>query len=71
MTNKEAAARLGCSVTTARSWTCAWCGQDYLSIAHGHCGAIYEECDIERRVAAFVEKRRASFPNPPLPGVSP
>ena len=66
MTNKEAAAKLGVSVSTARRWMCGWCDQDYLSIAHGVCGGIYDRCNTEDRVRQFREGRnRADKPHQP------
>jgi hypothetical protein len=66
LTNSEAAARLGCSITTARTWHCGWCEQDMLSIAHGVCGAIYPPtCDTNAKVEQFrnkgAKKRRAAL----------
>jgi hypothetical protein len=59
MTNKEAADLLGCSVSTARRWSCARCGQDYLSIAHRRCGTIYgpEKCNTDELVRKFKDRR--------------
>ena len=57
MTNKEAAAKLGVSVSTARRWRCGWCGQNYLAIAQGQCSAIYERCNTEDLVKGFRKAR--------------
>jgi len=62
MTNKEAAGLLGCSVATARRWSCARCGQDYLSIAHRRCGTVYgpEKCNTDELVRKFKDRRQPS-----------
>ena len=61
MTNKEAADLLGCSVSTARRWGCAWCGQDYLSIATGRCGTVYgPKCNTDELVRKFKDRRQPS-----------
>ena len=62
MTNKEAAGLLGCSVATARRWSCARCGQDYLSIAHRRCGTVYgpEKCNTDELVRKFKDLRQPS-----------
>lgn len=58
LTEKEAAALLGCSVTTAKRWHCGWCDESALMIARGHCGAIYGRCDTTEKAAHFVKRHK-------------
>lgn len=45
MTHKQAAEFAGCSVSTLKRYTCAWCDQTALRALTGGCAAIYEKCD--------------------------
>ena len=58
MTNKEAAARLKCSVSTAKRYCCGWCEQSMIEVAKGNCGAAYEFCDTDQRTEAFASRER-------------
>lgn len=59
LTNREAAEKLGCSISTARRWMCSWCDQDMLSIAQGVCGSLFDKkCDTEAKVRDFRSSRR-------------
>lgn len=56
MTNQEAAAALGCSVSTAKRWACSWCEQPMLYVAKGECAAIRDRCDTKARTAEFRDR---------------
>jgi len=63
MSDKEAAARLKCSVSTARRYECWLCEQPMIHVAKGFCGSYMgPKCtleQIEEKVRRFAEDRKA------------
>lgn len=60
MTDKEAAALSGWSVSWLKAHECSWCGQTLLQSVKGNCGAIYEKCDGSQWRRDAVLARRAA-----------
>lgn len=50
MTAKQAAELCGRSESWLRHHICSWCYQTLLYAVQGHCGAIYEKCDIPQKI---------------------